>query len=200
MKTGPKYKIARRLGAAVFEKTQGAKFAISEQKRKPKFVKNRSLYGTQMLEKQKVRFTYGITEKQLSNYVKKVIDSKQKNQPELLFSMLEKRADAVVLRAGFATSRRHARQLVSHGHVKINGTRINVPSYALKIEDSIEVKDGSKTKGPFANYEEKFKDVITPTWIKIDPKNISVVLTAEPEYKPKETHLDLNTVLQFYKR
>jgi small subunit ribosomal protein S4 len=200
MKLGPKYKIARRLGSAVFEKTQGAKFALSEQKRKPKFSKPRSLYGTQMIEKQKVRYTYGITEKQLANYVKKVIDSKQKNQPELLFTMLEKRADSVVLRAGFASSRRHARQLVSHGHVKINGTRINIPSYALKIEDNIEIKDGSKTKGPFASYEEKFKDVVTPSWVKIDPKTMSVKLTAEPEYKSKETHLDLNTVLQFYKR
>jgi len=200
MKIGPKYKIARRLGSAVFEKTQSPKFLLSEQKKKKGFSKARSNFGIQMIEKQKVRFTYGITEKQLANYVKTVIESKKKNPTELVFQALEKRIDSIVLRSGFAKSRRQARQMVSHGHIKINGKRITIPSYAVTKDLDIEVKESSKGKGLFADFEERFKDVPVCSWIKVDPAKKSIALIAEPTYSPKESHFDLQTVLQFYKR
>jgi small subunit ribosomal protein S4 len=201
MKIGPKYKIARRLGSAVFEKTSTAKFSISEEKRKKKFVSRpRSIYGVQLLEKQKVRFTYGITEKQLSNYVKKTIASKAKNQTSYLYKLLESRLDSIALRSGFATTRRQARQMASHGHLRINETRVNIPSYATKKDDVISVKDSSKNKELFKDFEERFKDHTTPTWLKVDMKNMSVTISGEPEYNSKELHFDLQTVLQFYKR
>lgn len=200
MKIGPKYKIARRLGAAVFEKTQSPKFALSEQKRKKTFSKARSNYGAQLIEKQKVRFTYAITEKQLSNYVKNVIAKNTKNQTDFVFQALETRLDAIVLRAGFAKTRRQARQMVSHGHVKVNGVRNTVPSTHVTKDMNIEVKETSKSKGLFNDFEERFKDVTVPAWIKVDAAKKSIALIGVPTYSPKESHFDLQAVLQFYKR
>jgi small subunit ribosomal protein S4 len=201
MKIGPKYKIARRLGPAVFEKTSTAKFSISEEKRKKKFFsKPKSIYGVQLLEKQKVRFTYSITEKQLANYVKKTIASKAKNQTDFLYKLLESRVDSVALKSGLATTRRGARQMASHGHLRVNRTRTNVPSYATKKGDIISVKDSSKNKNLFQDFEERFKDHKTPNWLKVDVKNMTVTVAGEPEYNSKELHFDLQTVLQFYKR
>ena len=103
MKIGPKYKIARRLGRSVFEKTQGPKFALSAERKNASTegIRARSGYGAQLLEKQKARFTYGITSTQLGKYARKVIDSKTKNQEEMLFIELEKRLDSVILKSGF---------------------------------------------------------------------------------------------------
>jgi len=200
MKIGPKYKIARRLGAAVFEKTQSPKFLLSEQKKKKPFVKARSNYGNQLIEKQKVRFTYGITEGQLSNYVNKAIESSSKNQTDLVFQALETRLDAIVLRAGFAKTRRQARQMVSHGHVKIDGVRVTVPSLHVTKDLKIEVKESSKNKGLFTNFDERFKDVLVPAWLKVDAAQKAIALIGDPVYSPKESHFDLQAVLQFYKR
>jgi small subunit ribosomal protein S4 len=200
MKIGPKYKIARRLGAAVFEKTQSPKFALSEQKRKKTFSKARSNYGAQLIEKQKVRFTYAITEKQLSNYVKNVIAKNTKNQTDFVFQALETRLDAIVLRAGFAKTRRQARQMVSHGHVRINGVRTTVPSTHITKDMKIEIKESSQSKGLFTDFEERFKDVTVPTWLKVDSVKKTIALVGTPTYSPKESHFDLQAVLQFYKR
>src|SRR5690349_13683978 len=121
MKIGPKFKIARRLQAPIFEKTQTAKFkANSENKgraggagRRPR---PKSDYGHQLMEKQKARFTYGISERQFSNYANKVITKKSSISPqEKLFEELERRLDNVVYRLGLAKTRSAARQMVSHG-------------------------------------------------------------------------------------
>lgn len=200
MKTGPKYKIARRLGAAVFEKTQSPKFALSEQKRKKTFSRTKSNYGLQLLEKQKVRFTYGITEKQLANYIKKTIATNTKNQTDIVFQLLERRIDAIILRSGFAKTRRQARQMVSHGHVKINGVRTTVPSTHITKDMEIQVKETSKSKGMFIDFDERFKDVRVPNWLKVDPAKKIISLIAEPVYNSKDSHFDLQAVLQFYKR
>jgi len=202
MKIGPKYKIARRLGRAVFEKTQTAKFALSVEKRNGHVdgIRSRSNYGTQLLEKQKARFTYGITNTQLGKYTYKVIDSKVKNQEEMLFTSLEKRLDNVILRAGFASTRRLARQLVSHGHIRVNGTKNKVPSYSVKEGDSIEVKESSKDKTLFIDLEERMKDLTIPAWIKTDHKTFKITINGQPTYNSREIHFRLGDVLQFYKR
>ncbi len=114
MKIGPKYKIARRLGAAVFEKTQTAKFALAEQKKKAqgegKFQRPKSVFGAQLIEKQRVKYTYGLTEKQLSRRVREIIAKGAQNTAELVYKHLESRLDSVVFRAGFAKTRFQARQ------------------------------------------------------------------------------------------
>ncbi|MCB9805900.1 30S ribosomal protein S4 [Candidatus Nomurabacteria bacterium] len=201
MKIGPKYKIARRLGAAVFEKTQTPKFVLSAQKKKTKgFQKQRTGYAAQVLEKQKVRFTYFISEKQLANYVKAAIFKNPSSAGPELFSSLEKRLDSVVLRSGFAKTRFASRQAVAHGHFMVNGRRSNVPSYQLKVGDVITIREGSKQKGLFAELEERLTESSSPTWLSVDKSKKSITLKGEPVYSAPESHFDINSVIQFYKR
>jgi small subunit ribosomal protein S4 len=202
MKIGAKYKIARRLGAAVFEKTQTAKFSLNEQKKqkagRPK--RPSSVFGQQLIEKQKVRFTYGISEKQLKNYVTAVIAASKTNQSDLLFKSLENRLDNVVLRAGFLKTRPFARQGVSHGHFTVNGTRVNIPSYKVKKGDVIAIREGSKAKKLFEEAEKNLKETNAPSWIKLNTKDLSVEITGEAVYTPQELHFDLNSVMEYYKK
>jgi small subunit ribosomal protein S4 len=129
-----KYKVAKRLGASVFEKTQTQKFALSAARNPKKPSRGGrgggSDYGKQLLEKQRVRFTYGLSERQLSNYAEKAFQ--EKDPGAALNASLETRADNVVYRAGLALTRRAARQIVSHGHILVNGTRITIPSYHVR--------------------------------------------------------------------
>jgi len=117
MKIGPKYKIARRLGAPIFEKTQGAKYALSLS-RKEKNMKGRqkpkSEYGKQLIEKQKARFSYGVSEKQFSKYTKASLNAPEPLQK--LFRSLEQRLDNVLYRSGLAKTRASGRQMSAHGH------------------------------------------------------------------------------------
>ena len=146
---GPKYKIARRLGVPIFEKTQTQKYAIRAGKRaeshgnKRKGVK--SGYGLGMLEKQKARWSYGITSKQFTKYVKNAI-GKKGNSAELLIRTLEGRLDNIALRSSYAPTRQAARQMVSHGHLTVNGTIVTIPSYEVSVGDIIRIREGSKKK------------------------------------------------------
>lgn len=203
MKIGPKYKIARRLGSAVFEKTQTAKFAANLEKKtknsKPR-KRNSSVFGQQLLEKQKLRFTYCISEKQLKNYVKKVIELSKSNQADYLFKVLEARIDNVVLKAGFSKTRLQARQAVSHGHFTVNGVRTDIPSYSLKKGDVIAVREGSKTRKIFEDVQKNLTEATTPSFIKVNPTNASAEVIGESVYSPQELHFDLNSVMEYYKR
>src|SRR6185312_9992594 len=125
MKIGPKYKIAKRLGASVFEKTQGQKFAIAQERTARNKPRGRGAteYGKQLLEKQKVRITYGISERQFGNYVAEAMATHGANPAELLHRLLELRLDNVIYRLGLAPTRRAARQMVSHGHITVDGVK-----------------------------------------------------------------------------
>jgi small subunit ribosomal protein S4 len=202
MKIGPKYKIARRLGSAVFEKTQTAKFSLNEQKKSKnnRTKKPSSVFGQQLIEKQKVRFTYCVNEKQLKNYTKKVIGASKTNQADLLFKTLENRLDNVVLKSGFVKTRLLARQAVSHGHFKVNGVRVNIPSYSVKNGDIITIREGSKSKKLFEQAEKSLSETNSPSWLKINAKDLSVQITGEAVYTPQELHFDLNSVIEYYKK
>lgn len=202
MKIGPKYKIARRLGSAVFEKTQTAKFSLNEQKKTKNQRQKRpsSVFGQQLIEKQKVRFTYCIVEKQLKNYVKKVIETSKTGQSDLLFKLLENRLDNVVLKSGFVKSRLLARQAVSHGHFTVNGVRVNIPSYSVKKDDVIAIREGSRSKKLFENAEKTLNEANTPSWLKVNAKDLSVKVAGEAVYVPQELHFDLNSVMEYYKK
>jgi small subunit ribosomal protein S4 len=198
---GPKYKIARRLNANVFEKTQTQKFALSSA-RKGKNTRGggpRSDYGKALLEKQKARYSYALTEKQFSNYVKKALSRKGSNQ-ELLFQTLEGRLDNVVVRAGFATTRLAARQMVSHGHITVNGKKVSIPSYQLAIGDVISIREGSKAKALFNGLEERLKNFQAPSWLAVTPGEKSIKVNGLPTYAGAEMLFDMDTVLEFYNR
>ena len=204
MKIGPKYKIARRLGAGVFEKTQTQKFQLSEArhargKKSDKRPKPLSDFGIHLVEKQRVRFSYGITERQLSNYVIKANESKGANVGEKLFGMLENRLDNVVYRLGIAHTRRYARQMVSHGHFLVNGKRTTVPSLAVKEGDVITVREGSKKSVMFANIAKKMESYSVPKWLRFDADKLTATVAG---VAPLETGgiFNLQTVLEYYSR
>jgi small subunit ribosomal protein S4 len=195
----PKYKIARRLGPGVYDKTQTPKFAASKKGTgESKFGRSLTEFGTQHIEKQKVRYSYGITERQLSNYVKKVSRVKGMDMAHKLYESLESRLDNVIYRMGLAASRRGARQMVSHGHFTVNGSRVTVPSFELKAGDALKVREGSKGKKIFENLETRLKDYNTPDWVSFDVSKMEGKILGKP--KNMDTFLDLNVVLEFYSR
>lgn len=202
MKIGPKFKIAKRLGAPIFEKTQTAKFSVSENKqgrttkRKPG---QQSDYKRQLIEKQKMRFTYGITEKQLRRYVDEALLKSE--QPVLgLYTRLELRLDNVVYRLGLAKTRRFARQMVSHGHIILNGKRMTIPSHKVKVGDVVTVREGSKQSIMFTALPEAHEAASIPAWLSLDIKKLEGKTTGVPSYNPTETLFDPEQVFEFYSR
>lgn len=203
MRIGPKYKIARRLGVPIFDKTQTQKFVLS-QSRKEKggraFVRPKSDYGMQLLEKQKARFTYGITERQFSKYAKAAIAQKNTGASQGFFQKLELRADNICYRVGLAPSRQAGRQLISHGHMLLNGRRITVPSAILRVNDTLKVREVSVGKKLFASWAQVAKDRAMPEWLSrdIDKKEVRVIRL--PVYEAKDAMFDINSILEFYSR
>lgn len=198
---GPKYKIARRLGAAIFDKTQTQKFAMREARKvKAKFTKPKSDYGKQMLEKQKARFTYGVNERQFAKYVKSATASKGLKPVESLFEKLEMRLDNIVYRMSFAPTRQAARQMVSHGHILVNGNRATIPSMKISTGDKISIRIGSAKKALFANLDERLKTMKTPNWIKLDFDKKTAEIQGVPKLENSEANFDLSAVMEFYSR
>ena len=204
MKTGPRYKIAKRLGATVFEKAQTQKFALSADrsaKNKKRSRGRQSEYGKQMLEKQKVRITYGLPEKQFRNYVRKSLAEVHNVQPsERLHELLEMRLDNVVWRLGLSPTRRGARQMVAHGHVTVNGKKSRVPSQALSVGETIAVREGSKDHGVLVGFNERFLERPLPSWLVWDPKKMEGKVRELPTSASADTAGDLVAVLSFYTR
>jgi small subunit ribosomal protein S4 len=200
MLSKPKFKICRRLGPGVYDKCQTAKFASSATKTLPggKRPKAPTEYGTQLIEKQKIRFSYGISERQLSNYVKKASAVKGTGTADKLYESLESRLDNVVYKMGLGASRRATRQMVSHGHFVVNDHRVTIPSYELKAGDVIKIREGSKGSKLFSNLSDRLKDYNSPAWVKFDVGTLEGKILDKP--KNIETFLDINAVLEFYSR
>lgn len=204
MKTGPRYKIAKRLGVTVFEKAQTQKFAVSAErtaKNKKRGRGRQSEYGKQMLEKQKVRVTYGMPEKQFHNYVHKALATVHSMKPsERLHELLELRLDNVVWRLGLASTRRGARQMVAHGHVTIDGKKSRVPSQAITVGDVIAIREGSKEHGVLTGFADRFAERPLPSWLKWDPKKMEGSVVERPTMASADPAGDLVAVLSFYTR
>ncbi len=201
MKIGPRYKKARYLGAPIFRKTQTQKYAMRAQ-RKVKTVRRRgakSEYGRQMMEKQKARFSYGVGGKQFTNYVKQALQSSGDNAKNLM-QLLEGRIDNVMVRAGFAPTRSAARQMVSHGHITVNGKKITIPSLQVKIGDKIAIREGSKNKVIFAKLDEEIKTTKVPAWVKVDAEKREITVDGIPVTDMTELLFDVRQVLEFYTR
>jgi small subunit ribosomal protein S4 len=196
----PKFKICRRLGPGVYDKCQTSKFTSSakgssQSGRRPKAPTE---YGAQLLEKQKIRFSYGISERQLSNYVKKVSHIKGAGTALKLYESLESRLDNAIYKMGLGSSRRATRQMVSHGHFIVNNHRVTIPSYELKPGDVVKIREGSKNKKIFENLTDRLKDYNSPAWVSFDLSSMEGRILDKP--KNTETFLDLNAVLEFYSR
>lgn len=201
MKIGPKYKIARRLGATVFEKTQTQKFAVNQEKKGKKgFGSMRTEFGNQLNEKQKARFVYVIAEKQFKNYVNSSLAKKTGNPADTLFQTLESRLDNVAYRSGFSPTRLGGKQMVSHGHLALNGRRVTNPSIMVKVGDKISINKRSETKPLFSSLDARLKDITIPSWIKFDHSKKVAEIVSKPTYVKSENLFDLNTVIEFYSR
>lgn len=200
---GAKFKICRRLGSGVYDKCQSQKYMLSEARhskvgknqKKPKQLTD---YGIQLIAKQRIRFTYGVTEKQFVNYVRKA-EAVQGGKPgDKLAELLESRLDNIVYRLGLASSRRHARQMVSHGHFVVNGKRTTVPSQAISQKDTVLVRESSKTSLLFQEISKKVNVQNLPNWLSFDEKTMTAKLTGRP--KTEDAFLDFHGVIEFYSR
>jgi small subunit ribosomal protein S4 len=196
---GPKYKICKRLGSSVFEKCQTQKFQLREASAPPKRGRRGgSDYGAQLLEKQKARFTYGLSESQFSRYVHEAME--QKSPVDSLLGRLEARLDNVVFRAGFVKTRRAARQLVSHGHVMVNGRRMNVPSHLIEEGDIVAIRQESRTSPLFATRTEMAAETKTPEWVKLGDNGFEATMSAKPGVSGTEVAFNAPVIIQFYSR
>ncbi len=203
MKIGPKYKIARKLGAPVFEKTQTQKFALSEAKKTRKFTKRKKQitdYGLRLREKQKGRYSYALTEKVFGRMVRDAMRQKSKKVPDALFESLESRLDSVVTRSGFGPTRFFCRQLISHGHILVNNKRVTIPSYRVKKGDVVKIKPKSLEKGLFKNMDDDFSITTDVSWLKVDPIKKTVTIKGAPVREEVDLFFDINAVLEFYSR
>ena len=156
-------------------------------------------YGLQLREKQKVRKTYGVLEKQFRNYF-----IAAENRPgvtgENLLRSLELRFDNVVYRMGFAPSRAAARQLVSHGHFAINGVPTDVPSVQLRSGDRIEVRESRRGREPFKVAKETLRNHQAPEWLSIDAASLSGTITTPPSRDQMPLDLNEQLVVEYYSR
>ena len=158
-------------------------------------------YGTQLEAKQKMKFYYGnMNERQFRNVYRKAI-KKKGNTTENLVGFLERRLDTIIYRAKFAITVFAARQLINHGHVKVNGKKVNIPSFLVKAEDSIEIKDKSKSMTTISgSLVSKERDV--PDYIQTDEKNKKAKFSRVPKFSevPYPTIMEPNLVIEYYSR
>jgi small subunit ribosomal protein S4 len=164
---------------------------------------NVSEYGEQLRAKQKMRISYGLTEKQFSMYVKRATATHETGDnavtPALkLARELESRLDNIVYRAGFASSRPLARQLVSHGHILVNGRRVNIASHQVKLGDTIAIREGSKSAKVFEGLEEKLTAKAPTHVFTVNPQTFSASITGL--VREVEPVFDSQKVLEYYSR
>lgn len=158
-----------------------------------------SEYGEQLREKQKVKKIYGIMEKQFRNYYTKA-GKFGGATGETLLKMLEKRLDNVVFKLGFADSRRHARELVSHNHIRINSKKASIASMSVKVGDKISFSDKFKKYEVFKNTKEKLASYKPPAWLKINPKDVEGEVLREPGRDDIESSINESLIVEFYSR
>ena len=164
-------------------------------------VRGGSLYLTQLREKQKVRRIYGLLEKQFAKLMREAQRSEGMTGEKLL-EYLERRADNVVYRAGFAATRRAARQLVSHGHFTLNGNRIDIPSIRLNPGDVLEVRPKSKKNTYFASIADiaGAANQASLSWLKSDVKGMKIEITGTPKREEAEVGINEQLIVEYYSR
>mgnify|MGYP000726996754 CR=1 FL=1 len=198
--TGPKSRIARKFGEGIF----GADKVLSKKNYPPgqhgnSRKRKTSEYGIQLREKQKVRRTYGLLEKQFAKLMKEATRQDGLTGVNLL-RMLEQRLDNAVYRAGFATSRRAARQLVSHGHFTVNGRKLDIPSALLKPGDVIAVAEGSRDVVVLKENSEAAAARSIPAWLSFNAESMTGTVVTAPIREQIEVPVNEQLVVEFYAR
>ena len=157
-----------------------------------------SEYGAQLKEKQKVRFIYGVLEKQFRHYFEKASNMKGVTGENML-SLLELRLDNVVYRLGLAKTRRMARQVVGHGHIRVNGNKVDIPSYQVKVGDVITLRQRSQEYEMFKTLREG-TSVLTPKWLTFDAQNLTGKVAALLSREDIDYEVQENMIVEFYSR
>ena len=196
--TGPNNKQARRVSFSILEngkdiakRPYGPGQHGKDKKRKP------SNYAIQLNEKQKVRFMYGISEKQFKKLVNDSAKMKGVHGENLLI-LLESRLDNLVYRAGFATTRRGARQLVNHGHITVNGKKVDIPSYKVSVNDVISVCEKSRGSEKFKTFAENPKTL--PKWLEANVENYEGKVVAEPAREDIDVPVNETLIVELYSK
>ena len=161
--------------------------------------KKQSEYALQLTEKQKVKFVYGILEKQFRMYYEKA-ERMNGNTGEILLSLVERRLDNVIYRLGFAATRREARQLVNHGHYTVNGKRVNIPSYLVEVGDVIAVSEKSSSNNRFKKMKEDDAFVAAPKWLERDKNNLTGKVIALPARDDIDFEIAENLIVELYSK
>jgi len=202
-------KVERRLGEKLFLKGEhcaGPKCAavrrnyppgVHGQKKKAR--RSRSEYSQLLREKQKVRFSYGLDDKDVERYSEEATKRPGLFVEEFI-KMIESRLDNIVWRFGFAVSRRAARLLVNHGHITVNGKIVNIPSYRVKKDDAVAVKEASLRSVLFADLDVRLKKLETPRWLNLDKTKKIGTLIAGPETEDLRENIEFSKIKEYYAR
>lgn len=158
-----------------------------------------SRYATQLHEKQTLKTLYGIRDEQLRVYFRRARRATGETGPNLI-SLLERRLDNAVYRAGLALTRGQARQLATHGMFYVNGRRVDIPSYQLKEGDFVSVKEGKRGKAVFANFEKRMQNVKPPSWLTLDVPRYAFKVITIPEGEHATAGVDTQAVVEFLAR
>ena len=159
----------------------------------------KSEYAMQLTEKQKVKFVYGMQERQFRSYYEKASRA-EGNTGEVLLSMLERRLDNVVYRLGYASTRREARQLVNHGHFTVNGKRVNIPSFLVKVGDLVAVCEASVSKPRFKKMKEDDAFVAAPKWLDRDKNTLQGKVVAIPTKEGIDFEIAEHLIVELYSK
>lgn len=161
--------------------------------------KKQSEYGMQLNEKQKVRFIYGVLEKQFAKYY--VMATKMNGVTgECLLSILESRLDNVIYRMGLANTRREARQIVNHGHVIVNGKRVNIPSYLVKPGEVISLKEGSRNADRMKDIVERNSSRLVPKWIDMNKETLEGKVVSAPAREDIDFPVEEHLIVEYYSK
>jgi len=197
--TGPSWRISRRLGVSLSgtgKELNRRPYAPGDhgQGRRQKL----SEYGTQLREKQKLRFTYGMTERQFYNLFKRAGKISEGTHGTNFMILLERRLDNMVYRLGLATTRRQARQLVNHGHITVDGKRVDIPSYEVEVGQVVSVREKSKDMTIIKGAVEAV--VGRPQYVQFDADKLEGSLTRFPQREELDAELDESLIVEYYNR
>ena len=204
----PQCKKCRRAGEKLFlkgDRCNSAKCAIVSRNFPPGVhgstgFRKLTTYGRQLLEKQKAKRIYGLREKQFKKYYNEAI-KKVGNTGELLFAILESRLDNTVYRLNFAQSRGKARQLVNHAHFKVNGKKVDIPSYGIKVGDIITIREKSLQSPLFTDLAQTLANQeMSVPWLNMDIKELIGKVTSKPKAGDVEMNIDWQSIVEFYSR
>ncbi len=202
-KIGPRMKLSRRYGMALFSTAKEAKIltrrGFPPGQHGQDGNKRMSGYGLQLREKQKAKLIYGILERQFRKYFEEAL-GQPGDTGELLVQNLERRLDNVVYRLGLATTRAQARQVVTHGHMQVNGKPVNIPSYRVVVGETITIRPQSQAKKYFEPIKKSIETITPPGWLEVDKSALSGKVLNLPTKDDTERQVDLQLIVEFYSR